>query len=90
MLTEKDLLNHAPADLRDAIGAVLERYQRHLMRLEAELAEMRADLDEPNFYLGRQRLTAVRSASFRRPCLCRSIKREEEDSSVREPVALFD
>jgi hypothetical protein len=90
MLTEKDLLNRASVDLRDALGAVLERYQRHLMRLEAELAEMRADLDEPTFYIGRQRLTVVRPASFRRPRLCRSIRKEEKEYPALESVALVD
>jgi hypothetical protein len=86
------LLDRAPVDLRDALGAVLERYQRHLMRLEAELAEMRADLDEPNFRISisRQRLTVVRPASFKRPRLFRSILREEREYPALESTALLD
>lgn len=90
MLTEKDLLDRVPVDLRDALDAVLERYQRHLMMLETELAEMRANLGGPNIQISRQRLTVVRPASFRRPHLCRSIMREEKDRSALESAALLD
>lgn len=89
MLTEKDLLDRTPVDLREVLGAVLERYQRHLMRLEAELADMRADLDEPHFYSNRQRLTVVRPASFLRPRRYRTVLKEDPESPALESAALL-
>jgi hypothetical protein len=90
MLTEKDLLARIPEDLREALGAVLERYQRHLMRLEAELAEMRASLAGSNSHLRRPRLTAVRPASFRRPRLSQSIVKEEDKRTQPEYAIVWD
>lgn len=89
MFTEKDLLDRTPVDLRDALGAVLERYQRHLLRLEAELADLRADLDEPNCYGGRQRLTVVRPASYRRPRPGPTVRKDDPESPVLESAALL-
>jgi hypothetical protein len=90
MLTEKDLFDRAPTDFREALEAVLERYQRHLIRLEAELAELRADLSEPRAYMSRRRLHTTRPASFRRPPSRRSVGEKPSEHTQPEPAIRWD
>ena len=46
MLSEKDFWDSLPHDLQSSLEPILDRYQRHLMVLEAEVAELRDVLSQ--------------------------------------------
>jgi hypothetical protein len=66
MLTEKELLDRIPLDLREAFSAVLERYQRHLLIVETEVAQIRDVLAKLHPRLSRPLLTTIRPPSSNR------------------------
>jgi hypothetical protein len=67
MLAEKDLWNSLPNDLRSSLETILDRYQRHLMRLEAEVAELRNSLPRLQARLNRRSQSTLRLPSATRP-----------------------
>lgn len=63
MFSEKDCWNSLPDDLQFSLGPILDRYQRHLMRLEAEVAELRKVLPQLHALLIQQGRTALPHAA---------------------------
>jgi hypothetical protein len=63
MLSEKDLWYALPSDLQSSLEPILDRYQRHLMILEAEVAELRKALPQLYALLNQQSRTALSSST---------------------------
>jgi len=59
MFSKKDLWNSLPDDLELSLGPILDRYQRHLMMLEAEVAELRNVLPQLHELLSQQSRTVL-------------------------------
>lgn len=59
MLSEKDLWDSLPDDLRKSLETILDRYQRHLMMLEVEVAELKNTLPQLHLLLNQQTGTTL-------------------------------
>lgn len=71
MLLEKDEWRSLPHDFLSSLEPILDRYQRHLMMLEAEVAELKNVLPEFRSRLGGRSQAAWRPPSATRPCEAR-------------------
>jgi hypothetical protein len=71
MLSEKDFWNSLPDNLRKSLETILDRYQRHLMVLEAEVAELKNALFELRSRLDERSHAPWRPPSATRPCEAR-------------------